>query len=208
MLLNAGGFFRSQRAGLQQDRIRNRDFADVVDHAGAAQSFDLIFGEGEAFAEARGHFREAFAMAASVGVAGLNAVGQAEQHGFGVFQFVGDLFQTQQRASARQQFVQVDGLAQKIVGAGIDSLDAIFGGGEASDQHDGREAGFRGSFDAAADFEAVHARHHDVEQDQVGAEGGAFRYGGAAVGSVPDFETFAAQEEFQRGAGAHFVVNN
>ena len=74
----------------------------------------------------------------------------------------------QQRAHPRQQLGLVDRLGEEIVGAGFDALDTLFAGVECGDHHH-RQDPPGGSFaDAPAHLVAGHARHHDVEQDQVG----------------------------------------
>ena len=76
--------------------------------------------------------------------------------------------QAHQAAHAREQRGIVDRLGEEIVGAGIEPRDAVGRLVERGDHHDRHMGGLGIGLDAAADFEAVHARHHDVEQDDVG----------------------------------------
>ena len=76
---------------------------------------------------------------------------------------------TQQRAQAGAQLDAVDRLVEEIVGAGFESLDFALGVGERGQHHDRDEEGAARRLQAPADLEAVEARHHDVEQDGVGA---------------------------------------
>jgi hypothetical protein len=52
----------------------------------------------------------------------------------------------------------------------------------------------RASLELPADFEAVHARHHDVEQDEIGGLGRGGLEGQGAVGNRPREVAFAAQK--------------
>ena len=65
----------------------------------------------------------------------------------------------------------VDRLGEEIVGAGLEPLHLVRRLVERRD-HDHRHVHGPGrALDAAADLEAVHARHHDVEQHHVDALG-------------------------------------
>ena len=87
-------------------------------------------------------------------------------------QLVVERLDAQQRAHAREQLGRVDRLAEEVVGAGVEALDALLGRIERGDQHDRQHRLRRVGADRAADVVAAHARHHHVEQHQVGPLGG------------------------------------
>src|SRR5207247_8909650 len=71
----------------------------------------------------------------------------------------------QHRANPRQELAQAEGLGHVVIGAQLQSLDAI-GFLAAGGQHDDGNVEPLGA-QLAADVPAAHARHHDVEKEQV-----------------------------------------
>ena len=73
-----------------------------------------------------------------------------------------------QRGDPGQQLAAVDRLGQEVVGPRLEGLDLLLvaAGG---DHHDRQERRGRVRADPPAHLVAVHARHHDVEQDEVDA---------------------------------------
>ena len=110
---------------------------------------------------------------------------------------------TQHRADARAQFVQVEGLDQIVVGAGIEAGDAV-AGAVAGGEHDHR-GGVAASAQPAQHVQAVALRQTQVEQHQIEALAGqrALRRGGIA--HPVDRMAFHAQRRAQRVAD-HAVV--
>src|ERR1700690_1807148 len=145
-------------------------------------------------------------MSARVRVARLDAESQAQEHGFRVLEFVCVLLQAQERARAGEKFVEVNRLAEKIVRAGIDSLNAIFGVGKSSDKDDGRQPRLRRRLDTATDFQAGHSGHEHIEKNQVWLECGAFGERRSPVMSHAQLESFTPQESFQGDSRGRFVV--
>src|SRR6266849_2083603 len=86
--------------GLEQDGVRHRDFADIVNDAGAAKSPDLLCRQAHVLAEACRIVCQSLAMPLGVWVLPFDAACQGEEYGFGSFQFVGEGFQTKQGANA------------------------------------------------------------------------------------------------------------
>jgi hypothetical protein len=201
-------FFRRERARLQQNRIRNGDFAYVMNDSGPPQSLDRVFLQAQALAEPRRHLRQAFAVSVSIRVARFDASRQREENRLCVFEFVGVVLETQERASAREKFAEIERLAEKIVRSGVDAFDAVLGGGKPGDEHDGRQAGFGRAFDLPAHFETIHAGHYDVEEDHVRAKRGAFDERGFSVVHFTHVEAFAAQQQLERKAGGQFVIDD
>ena len=151
-------FLGGERPFLQENRIGHRNLSDVVNDAGAAKRGDLFGFEAQARAEKRGNFREALAVAVSGRIARFDAAREAEKNGFGIFEFVGVIFQAQQRTRAREKLVEVDRLAEEIVRACVDSLNAIGSGRQSGDQNYGREPRFGHGLDLPANFETTRGR--------------------------------------------------
>ena len=147
-------------------------------------------------------------MSMGVGIACFNTLRQSEQNRLGIFQLVCELLQLEQRANAGQQLGEIDRLAEKIVRAGINSVDAVFGLRKPRDKHYRSEPGFGSILDSAANLEAVHSRHHDIEQYQIRPKRGALRQRGLAVVHFVHLKSFAAQQHFERVAGGRFVIND
>src|SRR6202041_3147191 len=105
--------------------------------------------------EERGNFGKPLAMPVRRRVARFDAARQAKKHRFGVFELVRVILQAQQRTSAGQQLAEVDWLAEKIVRARVDALNAIRNGRQTGNQNHRREARLGHSFDAAANFKSV-----------------------------------------------------
>ena len=82
--------------------------------------------------------------------------------------FVLQRLDAQQRAHAREELRLVDGLAEEVVGARLDALDPLLLRVERSDEHHRQQRGLRIGAQPPAHVVAGQARHHDVEQDQVG----------------------------------------
>ena len=90
---------------------------------------------------------------------------------FAQLQLVQHHFQPQQRAEAGEQRLVLDRLGEEIIGAGLEPAHPVLLLAQGGD-HDDRNMGGLGRLpEPTADLEAVHARHHDVEQHDVGALG-------------------------------------
>jgi hypothetical protein len=73
----------------------------------------------------------------------------------------------QQGADLRHELVTTHGLRDEVVGAGIETFDAVRRSVESGDQGDLAEPGAPSAFQTAADLEPRQVRHHDVEQHQI-----------------------------------------
>ena len=62
--------------------------------------------------------------------------------------------------------------------------------------------------EALADFKAIHARHHDVEQDDVAQALGADRQRLGAIGGRKHFEILGAQARFEELDVGEDVIND
>ena len=121
-------------------------------------------------------------------------------------QLVGHHLEPRQRAHARDQRQFGDRLGQKIVGAGFEPAHAV-GRLVERGHHDHRNV-MRGriGLEPPAHFEAVHVRHHDVEQDEVAFGALADRQRLLAAHRRDDVEIFGRQPRFQQlDVGRHVV---
>ncbi|MDT4827249.1 hypothetical protein FQZ97_605890 [compost metagenome] len=76
-------------------------------------------------------------------------------------------FVAQQRLDLVPQYLGIEGFEDEVHRAGGVSLQhGVLGVGDGGDEDDRREAGQRAAAHQAGDFEAVHARHLHVQQDQ------------------------------------------
>ena len=123
-------------------------------------------------------------------------------------QFVGHHLEPHQAAYAREQRRVVDRLGEKIIGAGIEPGQPVGRLIERRHHDDGDVRGFGIGFDAAADFETVHARHHHVEQHDVGRLGGDALERFLAVMRGDDLEILGRQLRFEQLDVGENVVND
>jgi hypothetical protein len=158
----------------------HRGFGDAEDEGG----FGVAFALGDPEQDFGFLFREAeVAEGGGVGEVGLfaGALGMAGEAG----------------ADGFQQIVEGDGFCQIVVGPADHALAEVlffaFGGEE--DEGDVAEGGI--GAEGGEHAVAVHAGHHDVAKDQVGAVARGPAMPAAAVGGLVDGEAF----EFERGGG-------
>ena len=85
-----------------------------------------------------------------------------------LLQCVLESLDAQHRFHARFELGEVDRLRDVVVGTGVQSLDLVLGRIQRGLQDDRDERELLVRFDAPHDFEAIDARHHHVEQDQIG----------------------------------------
>ena len=86
----------------------------------------------------------------------------------GFQQFLLEVEDAASGAQADAQFVGVEGLGEVIVGAGVHAFDQVLRFGAGGEQQD-VDVGFAvGAADAAADFDAIHAGHHPIQDGQAG----------------------------------------
>jgi hypothetical protein len=77
-------------------------------------------------------------------------------------------FYAQQRAYARDQLGLIDRFRQEVVGARLDALDSLLVRVERGHQYHRKDTGARVLPDAPADLVAIHARHHHVQEHEIG----------------------------------------
>ena len=115
-----------------------------------------------------------------------------------VAQFVRHRFQPHQAAHARKQRGIVERLGQEVVGPGVQPLQPVAGLVERRHHDDGNMGRRRLALEAATDIEAVHARHHHVQQDDVGLAALADRQGVGPVERGHDVEILGRKLRFQQ----------
>jgi hypothetical protein len=109
---------------------------------------------------------------------------------------------------ARDQRNVVDGLGQEVVGAALEPLDLVGRLIEGGDHDDRDVLGAGAGFDAAADLEPVHARHHHVEEDHIDALPGADVEGVRTVESGDDLKVLSGKPSFEKLYVSEDVVNH
>ena len=114
----------------------------------------------------------------------------------------------QKRAHARKQGDIVYRLRQKVVGPGVDTADAVFRAIEGG-HHDDRDVVQLGIvLEAPAHLITVHARHHDIQKDEIGRHFRDFLQRFKAVASRLDFVIFSGQFRFEKLHVERLIVNN
>src|SRR5712691_4510950 len=208
MLAQDEVFLRSKRARLEKNVVRDGHFADVVEEAGAPEGCDFFLGQSLVLAQKNGILRQPLTMAARVRVLGFDAERQGKKDCLGAFQFIGVGFQAQKRRNAGHQFGAVDWLGEEIVGACLNSLDAILRGGKSCYQDDGSTPGLRVLLDAAANFEPGEVRQHHVEKEKVGPEAGKLRKRLLGIAGAGHLQALRAQQSLQTSAARRVVFND
>ena len=99
VLLHAFELFPRQDIGLQEDRVRQRDLADIVKIPATTERRDRIFVKAQPHADVGGIQRETLAMAVGVGIARLDHERQAAQDVFSRVQVVGETLDLHQRST-------------------------------------------------------------------------------------------------------------
>lgn len=124
------------------------------------------------------------------------------------FVFVADVFERQHVFDAFEQFDAVDGFGDKVVSADFDgSLDVpqfIEGG----DHQDHNRFGGGVALEFLADLKAAELWHHDIEQDEVGMEGGDLIQGRLPVFGHFDFAGQTHQIGLQQFAVGLIIVSD
>ena len=123
-------------------------------------------------------------------------------------QLVRQHLEAHQPLHAAEQGHIVDGLGEKIIGSRLEPAHPVLRLVECRDHHDGNVLGGRILLDAAAHFDAVDARHHHVEQHDVGA-GAVHRLQGiSTIHRGDDLEIFGRQLCFEQADVGEDVVDD
>ena len=114
---------------------------------------------------------------------------------------------TLHRAQLGFEYDEVDRFGQVVVGAGIEAFDQILIAIERREENDRRPFFARHALDPPGGFEAIHDRHHDVEQDQVGCVGDEAADGFLAVLGEDHLMSQLLQEDLKDVKIGAIVVN-
>jgi len=79
------------------------------------------------------------------------------------FELVSEVFYLEHRSDASHKFEFIDGFAEKIVGAGIDTMFDVAEFVKGRYHYHGNVTGLGVVLQSLADFEATHLRHHNIE---------------------------------------------
>src|SRR5207245_5988113 len=105
MPLHARIFGRRQSAFLEQNPVRNGDFADVVEEGAAAKRVEIGWLETEMASERRGTSREAIAVSFGIWIARLYHTRQREKERLGEVEVRRQTQQTRQRSNAYTKYL-------------------------------------------------------------------------------------------------------
>ena len=112
----------------------------------------------------------------------------------------------QQCPQAREQLLQGEGLHHVVVGARVQAGDAVAHSIARGEHEDGR--GIADRAQAAADLDAVHPRHHHVEQHRVGCALSQHRQGLVAIRCELDLGAREGQGAPHCGADGLLIVGD
>ena len=112
----------------------------------------------------------------------------------------------QERPDPRQQFVGAERFDQIIIRAGVESFDAVVNLPLGGEHENGHRVGQAAQF--GADGITVQARHHDVEQDEVGVLLDGALEAGFAFGGGEDAVAFGLETILQCGAHRQLVLDD
>ena len=116
--------------------------------------------------------------------------------------------QAHHRAHTGAQFDPIKRLGDKIIRTHLQPLDAGFGVVERRNHNNRHIVQARVGAQTPTDFVAIHPRHHNVQQDQVGVERRRARQPGRAIGSNLQPISLRHQQTGQGIAGNRLVVYN
>src|SRR6266566_437894 len=176
MALHYDPFLGGEIRALFQYLVRDRNLAQIVQISATAQSDDLVFLELQMASEITGVFGQPLAVSFGVWITALDAETQRTQYALGGLKFVSEFFELQQRFHSGKQFFGKNGLAQKIVGARLDTADAVFPLSQAGYQDKGNQPGSRILFQLATELISGLARHDHVRKHQVRSAAQNFRF--------------------------------
>ncbi len=118
------------------------------------------------------------------------------------------LLGAQQGAQPREQRHVVDRLGQEVVGTAFQAAHAIVRIGQRGHHHDGDMLGLLQGLEPPAGLEAVHVRHHDVEQDDVRCLGAGERDRLLAAACQRHLVVFAPELGFEQLPVREHVVHD
>ena len=130
------------------------------------------------------------------------------QRVLGVAQSFFRLAQSQMRSDPRQHFLGLKGLGDVINAAGLKTGDFLARIAKGADENNGDAAALLVCLQATAHLIAIHARHTDVEQDQVWSFGGYGFQRQSAVGCRSDAIAVLGQQFGQETQAGGSVIHH
>ena len=172
MLAHDQRFLRIERAALEQHVIGNRDLADVVEEAAAAERFQVAGRQAERAAKSGRVARQTLAMALRRRIARFDGRAESEHHRFGRLELIGVALQPHQRSDPCAELHRIERLAEEVVGAGFDASKALAPIGLRRDDDDRDQPRAVVILEDPADFEALTLRQQ-VQHDEIRRVAGA-----------------------------------
>ena len=124
-----------------------------------------------------------------------------------LFELVLKLFDAQGGSRAGEEFGLLDGFGKVVVSADFEAADFVFHLEFRGEEENGDVAGAFFGFEAFADFEAVHLRHHDVEDDDIDVFFGDDLKGGGTVGGNQAIEPGVLQADLKQTQRVPLVIH-
>lgn len=206
--LTAVVLFIGEPGRFEEERIRHANLSDIVKVSAQVQRAQVGDRQPELLAESSGVSGETLTMPVGVGITGLDGQRQTQDHRFSRFELVSLTFETEKRPHARFEFLAVEWLAQKLVGASIDPANAALAIPEPCQEDHRREARGGVPFDGPADVETVQPGQLHVENDEVGRLLLNDRKSGFTVGSSANLVAERRQKAFDQPAIRRLIVND
>ena len=222
MLLHHREFFRREPSRLEQDVVRDAQLADVVHRCGHHQRIDEVARVAELARDERRVLRHALDVGAGLGITKLRCTRQAgdrlafavEDRRGGLAHFVGEDFralaagqmrfaQLEHVAHARLELAPVDRLGQEVAGAAIQRLVADIALMARGHHQDREVVAVPARAQRADEGQAVHARHHVIDDDEIGlvvqapGERGRGLVEGLGAGVVQPVDELAHQHQVE-----------
>src|SRR5690606_37045847 len=123
-------------------------------------------------------------------------------------ELVGQRLEPHEALNARHELHVVDGLGEKVVGPRFETPYSVGGFVEGCYHQHGDVLGLTTGLEPAADLEAIHLRHHDIEEYDVDVLALADGEGLASGGGGDDFAVLGAQAGLEQAHVRWNIVND
>ena len=153
------------RRRLSDQRLRDADHADVVQHRPFDDGLFFVARHAELVAQLRGVVGDALHVPERVRALVLQRAREREDDVLAGVELLAQIANLDQRSDAAAQLFAIDRLVEEIVRAAFERLDLVLGRRERGEHQDRNRSPAGLAFDVVAGFVAVHVRHHHVEDD-------------------------------------------
>jgi hypothetical protein len=208
VLLHDRDLLGRQWSRLEQHGVGHTHLAQVVQRRAAIERSEIPDVEAQRLAQRPGVGSQPLAVPVGARIAGLDGQRETENDVFGGAQLVSVPLQPEQRADPCPQFRRVERLRDEIVGPRLDSAEAILALVEPRHEDHRNEAGVVARLEDAAHLDPVAARHHHVEQRQIGVLARDQLEGVVAAGRVVYNVAVGHEQAFQQGEIGGLVVGD